>query len=180
MKNKKLQALLDYLEVDLDVNPSEEQKQEFITRTKKHIALVNKYGAKIDRDFSNHDASKLTSLLDGYCFYTKPKDELTEAERSAMDAVTLLHITQSPHHPEYWTDSDLTGFTRANPIPNGVIDVRHMPEEYIEEMVCDWAAMGEEFGNTALEWFHLVNGSRWLFTPEQQKFILDTIEKVEG
>lgn len=158
---------------------TEEQEQAFIERTKKHIASVNKYGKLLGKEYISHDASKLTTLFDGYCYYSFPKDDLTEEEAHALDLVTFLHITQSPHHPEYWTDTNLHGFTRTNTNPHGIIDASKMPEEYLEEMVCDWMAMGDEFGNSALEWFNKVNGKRWFFTLAQQNYICDTIKKLE-
>ena len=96
-----------------------------------------------------------------------------------LDIATYIHITQAPHHPEYWTDTDLSGFTRQNPNPNGIIDARDMPVEYLEEMCADWCSCSEEFGtNTPFEWYQQVNGVRWLFSPEQQSFILETLRKM--
>ena len=163
------------------LKPSEELKQEFIERTKKHIALVNEFASKLGKSYPDHDESKLNpeKLLDGYCYFMKPREERTKTEEDALDLVTLIHITNSPHHPEYWTDTDLTGFTRTNYTPHGPIDATDMPEEYLEEMVCDWVSMGKEKGNTAREWFNSVNGVRWIFSMEQQKFIRDTIRKLE-
>lgn len=161
------------------VQPTEELKQEFIKRTKKHIELVNKYAAKLGKSYPNHDKSKLDTLLDGYCFYCKPKEERTPEEQEVLDIVTLIHIKNAPHHAEYWTDTALDGFTRANYTPNGIVDVQHMPPECVEEMVCDWKATAEEKGNTATEWFKSVNGTRWLFTPEQQTQIRNILSILE-
>lgn len=172
-------TLAELANMQYNVQPTEELKEIFIERTKNHIALVNEFAAKIDRSFPNHDASKLSTLLDAYCFFSKPKEERTEEENTVLDIATYIHITQSPHHPEYWTDTDLSGFTRENCNPNGIIDASDMPNEYIEEMVADWCAVGKEKNNTAMEWFDRVNGIRWYFTPEQQKFIKLTIRSIE-
>ena len=162
-----------------EIKPDEELKQKFIERTKHHIELVNKYGAKIGRTFPKHDNSKLTELLDGYCYFSKPRGELTKAESELLDIVTLIHITNSPHHPEYWTDTPLSGFTRINYTPHGTIDSTQMPEEYLEEMCADWSAVSFEKGtNTPFEWFNSVNGKRWKFTPEQQEFIIKTLHRM--
>ena len=94
-----------------------------------------------------------------------------------LDIATYIHLTQAPHHPEYWTDTDLSGFTRQNCNPNGIIDARDMPEESLEEMCADWCACSEEFGtNTPFEWYKQVNGVRWLFSPEQQSYIIKTLK----
>lgn len=161
--------LEDTVELLADVTPDEQLKHQFIERTKKHIELVNYFGAKIDRVYPAHDSSKLDFLLDYYCYFCKL--EKTPDEEKLLDIATLVHITNAPHHVEYWTSTDLTGFTRANPNPSGIIDASEMPEESLEEMVCDWCAVSKEKGNTPFEWFRKVNGVRWLFTPEQQSFI---------
>ena len=162
-----------------DISAPDELKKVYLERTKKHIGLVNKYAAKIGKSYPNHDASKLSTLLEAYCFFSKPKEERTKEEDAVLDIATYIHITQAPHHPEYWTDTDLSGFTRQNPNPNGIIDARDMPVEYLEEMCADWCSCSEEFGtNTPFEWYQQVNGVRWLFSPEQQSFILETLRKM--
>lgn len=161
-----------------EIKPAEELKQKFIERTKYHIGLVNKFAEKIGRTFPRHDNSKLTELLDGYCYFSKPREELTKAESELLDIVTLIHITNSPHHPEYWTDTPLSGFTRINYTPHGTIDATQMPEEYLEELCCDWCACSSEFKNSPIDWFHKVNGNRWKFSPEQQEFILKCLKKL--
>lgn len=153
-------------------------EQQFIERTKKHINLVNEFAAKIGKSYPDHDASKLTTLFDGYKYFMIPREELTKEQEDAIDWVTLAHITNSPHHPEYWTNTNLSGFTRVNYTPHGAIDATEMPQEYLEEMVCDWCSMSKEFNNTPMEWFDSVNGKRWIFTEEQQQFICETIDKV--
>lgn len=155
----------------------EELKQKYIERTQKHVDLVNYFGKKLGREFPNHDKSKFGELLEAYKFFSKPREELTKEEDDALNMATLIHITNSPHHPEYWTTTNLSGFTRKNYTPNGPIDATQMPNEYLEEMVADWCACSIEFHNTPMEWFNKVNGPRWIFTPEQQEFIRKTIEK---
>lgn len=156
---------------------NEELEEKFIKRTKEHIARVNKYAKKLGKSYPDHDASKLTTLLDVYKYFSKPREELTKEEDEALNLATLIHIKTTPHHPEYWTNTDLSGFTRINFTPNGIIDATQMPEEYLLEMVTDWCAMSEEFNNSPYDWFNKVNNVRWLFTPEQQKFILEAIHR---
>lgn len=159
----------------------EDYKKQYIERTQRHIDLVNQYAAKIGRSYPHHDDSKLNpeKLLDAYYIYSVPKEERSKQEEDALDMATLIHISSAPHHPEYWTDTNLSGFTRTNYTPNGIIDATEMPEEALEEMVMDWNAMSFELQkNTPMEWFNSVNGKRWLFTEEQQQFIIDLINKV--
>lgn len=152
--------------------------QKFIERTKYHIKLVNEFADKLGKSYPNHDASKFGDLLEAYKFFMLPREQLTEEQEKALDLATLIHIKNAPHHPEYWTDTDLTGFTRVNYTPNGPIDATQMPEECLEECLCDWCAVSKEKGNTPFEWFNKVNGKRWIFTTEQQKFILETLNKL--
>lgn len=151
-------------------------KEQFIKRTKQHINLVNKYAAKLGLNYADHDSSKLTLLLDNYCVFSKPNP--TQEEQAKLDKCTLFHIKNSTHHPEYWTSTDLTGFTRKNFTPNGPIDATKMPDEFIVEMCCDWCACSEEFDNTPFEWFNKVNQTRWIFNQHQQHFILYTLKQI--
>lgn len=152
-------------------------EQQFIERTKKHIELVNYFASKLGKQYPNHDSSKLTLLLSGYKYFMIPREQLTAEQTEALDLVTLSHIKNASHHPEYWTNTDLTGFTRSNCCPNGPIDATQMPQECLCELVCDWCSMSKEFNNSPIDWFNSVNGSRWIFTSEQQQFILDNLQK---
>ena len=96
-----------------------------------------------------------------------------------LDKATLIHIKNAPHHPEYWCDLSLEGFTRKNYTPQGIIDATEMPDEYIAEMVCDWCATGDEKNNSARDWFNSVNGRRWLFSEHQQQYIQELIDKLQ-
>jgi hypothetical protein len=146
-----------------------------------HINSVNYYASKIGKEFPNHDRSKLTMLFPAYRYTVKPKDQRTKEEQEALDMVTLIHVTNASHHPEYWCDrSKLEGFTRANFTPHGCLDCSEMPEECINELVCDWCSVGKRKGNSAVEWFNRVNDVRWHFNNEQQMYIRLLIDKVEN
>lgn len=151
--------------------------KEFVTRTRRHIELVNKYAGKIGAKFIEHDNSKLHLLRDAYKFFMK--EDRTPEEENILDQATLLHIKNASHHPEYWTRTSLKGFTRKNPTPNGPIDAREMPQEALVEMVADWCAVSEEKGtNTPFEWFESVRNTRWIFNEEQEQFILQVMDKM--
>ena len=152
---------------------------EYLERTNLHINLVNYFANKIGKSYPKHDRSKITMLLPAYRTFKKSEEERTKEEIDALDWATIIHITGASHHPEYWTDTNLSGFTRKNFTPNGPIDATQMSEEAMEEMSADWCAMSFELGkNTPYEWFDKVNGSRWVFTQEQQDFILSTLDKM--
>lgn len=156
----------------------EEISVDYLNRLQLHINLVNYFGNKLGKSFLNHDKSKITMLLPAYRIFRKDKEERTKEENDALDMATLIHITGASHHPEYWTDTNMSGFTRESFCPNGVIDTTEMPEEAIDEMLCDWCSMSVEFENSPFDWFNKVNGTRWLFTQEQQQYILNTLHKL--
>lgn len=148
----------------------------FIERTNNHIKAVNEYAKKLNLSYPLHDKDKLTFLLNGYKYYSLDKNLRTDVQQHALNQATLFHITTQKHHPEYWSDSDLSGFTRENFTPNGIINATRMPKDALIEMVCDWSATADEKGNSPYDWFYFVNGTRWKFTKLQQDTILDILE----
>jgi len=155
----------------------DELAQKFIERTLKHIELVNYFGKKLGREYPDHDKSKLDLLLDGYKYLLK--ENRTQEEEDALNLATFIHIKNASHHPEYWTNTDLNGFTRNNYTPHGVIIATDMPNEALEEMVCDWKSTGLEKGNSVEDWFKQVNGTRWFFSGFQVRFIHDIIQRLD-
>lgn len=86
------------------------------------------------------------------------------------------HVTNSPHHPEYWSN-DYYGFETTEPC-----HVSNMPDRYVIEMICDWVAMGEEHGNTAREWYNKVKNTRWIFddrTDARIRYWLGVFEELD-
>lgn len=159
----------------------EELSQKYIDYLVNHINDVNYFALKIGKNYPDHDKSKLTMFFPAYRYTLKPKSERTKEEQEALDMVTYLHVTNASHHPEFWCDKAmLKGFTRANFTPQGCLDCTEMEEEAINQMVCDWASVGKRKGNSAFEWFERVNGKRWKFNMEQQKYICLLIDKVEN
>ena len=153
-------------------------REDYKERLLNHIRLVNKYASKLGLSYPYHDNGKLDLLFEPYALWSKPNK--TDEEQSILDQATLIHIKNTPHHPEYWTDTDLTGFTRRNYAPNGIIDASDMPEEYIIEFCCDCSATGEEMGNLASDWLQQRIGTRWYFTPDQQDLIFGTLSILEN
>lgn len=153
-----------------------EMREDFKKRTNKHITLVRCYGAMLGKDYSKHDVSKYREdMVDGYSlvqYYKNNKEVKSDTEdQKKMDEVTLWHVINEKHHPEYWIKDkeQLKNFGRDNPATN--LDVSEMPNDAIEEMVCDWCAMSQELGTSPHEWFDKNVGSRWLFTDEQESYI---------
>ena len=160
---------------------NEELSQKYIDYLVNHINDVNYYAGKVGLSFPNHDLSKLTMFFPAYRYTVKPKDKRTKEEQEQLDYVTLMHVMNACHHPEYWCDHNmLKGFTRSNFTPNGILDCTEMPEECLNEMVIDWCATGKRKGNSATEWFNKVNNVRWKFNNEQQMYIRLMIDKMEN
>ena len=65
-------------------------KKDFIERTKRHIDLVNYFASKLNLSFPDHDGSKLTQLLDGYCYMIAPKEELTDEQKQLLDLSSMM------------------------------------------------------------------------------------------
>ena len=83
------------------------------------------YGVKYNPDERIYvDVKSTINLIDHYKF----KDD--------FDLAWQHHKDNNKHHWNYWNERDLG-----------------MPEEYIEQMICDWDAMSIKFGDTALDFY---------------------------
>ncbi len=89
-------------------------------------------------------------------FYPASEDEKI-MNKDAFDIAWKHHYHNNLHHWNWWYES-------------GNMDNMKMP--YVVEMICDWEAMGYQFGNTSKSWYeqnkaniHLGNRQR-LFAEE--------------
>jgi len=100
-------------------------------------------------------------------------------EKEEENEATLHHIKSNAHHPEFWLDdktkANISSTNRDDSI--SCVDASRMPDLAIAEMIADWAAMGEELGNSAREWFNKVKDKRWHFS-EHQEELIDRLLKV--
>jgi hypothetical protein len=74
------------------------------------------------------------------------------------------HVTTNRHHPEF------------HAAPNDMSDMD------LIEMVCDWTAMAQEFGEeggSARAWADRTIGKRVAFSPEKRRFIYQVIEELD-
>jgi hypothetical protein len=77
-----------------------------------------------------HDCSKLHGIE---WLYLRP--EFFEGENSTLAGVAIQqHINTNFHHPECW------------------YGIENMPRIYVAEMVIDWSARSNEFGNDLRDW----------------------------
>jgi hypothetical protein len=116
---------------------------------------------------------------EGYKGYKKPG---TLLDRQMYD-VTMHHVRNNKHHPEYWDGRDIdfnSTEDRDAPAIGVIADGTKMPEVYIAEMVADWMAMAEELGNpTCIGWAKKNINKRWGFTFRQENLIYDLINGVQ-
>ena len=169
-------------------NPAHEPTSEMIAfyerRTSEHIervrfclatlATVTDFAADLHERAREHDASKFgPAERIPYIWltefhrcrrrsepFTYPAD-MEVRVRAAIDH----HMQTNRHHPEF------------HPDPNGMSAVD------LIEMVCDWTAMAQEFGEeggSARAWADKTIGARVLFNKEKTQFIYETIALLDS
>src|SRR5262245_12623997 len=90
--------------------------------------------------------------------------EYPEGIAAAVKLAIRHHVTTNRHHPEFHAD------------PNEMSDVD------LIEMVCDWTAMAQEFGQdggSARGWADKTVGPRVAFNAERRTFIYRMIEELD-
>lgn len=175
-------------------NYTKEMEKWFNERTARHINLVKKYAALIDKydherfgeliDIAaNHDKSKYGKVeRDPYIFiswYYKCKNEgkdyeIPEDIKSKVDKAVFHHIKNNKHHPEFYDDRVELG--KEDDI---LIDGTKMPDIYIAEMCVDWMAMSEELNNSAKDWADKGIGKKWKFTDQQKTLIYEILNNIK-
>lgn len=117
-----------------------------------------KFGLTLIANGRIHDNSKFHGTEWLYL-----NDEIAEVSPDLFQMAVQQHVTTNPHHPEYWS--------------NGVDE---MPRIYIAEMVADWGARSQEFGNDLREWIKQNAYERFSIPPtgkvaKQIKFFLSLL-----
>jgi hypothetical protein len=96
---------------------------------------------KLKINLLKHDESKYSE--EEFEFYRKNFFPVSNTEKENnkenFEMAIEHHYKCNPHHWNYWVDD------------NGV--AKEMEDIYIIEMICDWIAMGTQFGNTASEYY---------------------------
>ncbi len=104
----------------------------------------------INENIKHHDLSKLSiSEFVQYRQYFYPA-EGEEKNKELMNEGWMHHLGNNPHHWQYWTERDYA-------YPNQKLI-------YLIENICDWMAMGYEFGDTAQEYYE--NNKDKIILPE--------------
>lgn len=184
----------------VDMKPTKEMVDHFITRTNNHINLVKKYANRIDNlndirfnglveRVVNHDSSKFREPeYSPYVWTTWMYKvtgeggtfEIPESIKSKSDQATIHHILNNAHHPEFHDpkfDADLMFNTGDRDKPSDVIvDATAMDDLSIAEMCADWCSVGYERGNNPKDWADMNIGKRWKFTEAQSVIIYSLID----
>lgn len=114
----------------------------------------------IDAEIKNHDNSKYSiEEFDAYRkqFYPISKEE-KERNKEAFDKAWKHHYTNNMHHWNWWYESG---------------NMNKMPYVYVIEMICDWEAMGYQFGNTSKEWYQENKGN--IHLGEKQRKLAESL-----
>lgn len=149
--------------------PTQEMKDYFEERTKKHIDRVNANIKKIQQNFPqydytyDHDKSKFSGeeklpyIWMTEFYRTNKKLKYPEGMQEKIDKAVEHHYKSNSHHPEYYGSA------------------AEMSKKDLIEMVCDWAAMGQEMGDSLKAWADKTVPKK-NFTPEQKDFIYELID----
>jgi hypothetical protein len=154
----------------------ERRTNEHIERVRRCLALLAKvtgYEEELAERARAHDASKFGPeervpyvWLTEYhrCRRGGEPFEYPEGVAERVKRAIHHHVTTNRHHPEFHAD------------PNNMSDVD------LIEMVCDWTAMAQEFGQdggSARGWADKTIGKRVAFNAEKRRFIYGMIDELD-
>lgn len=164
-------------------SPTREMIVFYERRTKAHIQKVGRCLSLFSSvaDFPDelnyrariHDASKFESEeRDPYIWLTEfhrcqregRKFSYPKGMKERVSRAVYRHTTTNRHHPEFHAD------------PNDMTDVD------LVEMVCDWTAMSQEFGQdggSALGWANKTIGVKLYLNDERREFVYSTISRLD-
>lgn len=163
--------------------PTTEMLTFYERRTKEHIERVRRcltllagamdYGEELIDRAKSHDASKFGDeerlpyvWLTEHHRCRRAGESFTYPEGMAEKVERAIHhhVTTNRHHPEFHAE------------PNEMSDVD------LIEMVCDWTAMAQEFGQdqgSARGWADKTIGKRVAFNADKRRFIYQMIDELD-
>ncbi|TWT92075.1 DUF5662 family protein [Stieleria varia] len=167
-----------------NAEPTREMIAFYERRTREHIervrrclrvmASVTDFSDDLEERARTHDASKFgPDERDAYIWLTEfhrcrvsgEPFEYPEGMEQRVRAAVDHHVSTNRHHPEFHSD------------PNNMTDVD------LIEMVCDWTAMSQEFGQdggSARGWADKTIGQKFMFCDERRDFIYRTIDQLDA
>jgi len=177
---------------------TDEMKDWFEKRTRKHIGFVGEFCDKIAEHYPRfkellerkkvHDDSKFEEpeytpyLFVSWrhkCKKDGEKFEVPKEIEEGMHEATLHHVTTNSHHPEFHSPrkTGLINREDRDKPPKEIVDATSMPDLDVAEMCADWMAMSKELGGDPKDWADKNVNVRWKFTEDQKKLIYDIIRK---
>lgn len=164
---------------------TEKEINDFIKYRANHVALVQRIGKVVfDKDFSDHDFDKIAADGEKLNLYALRNAMINGTyhphgeDKKELDGLAGEHIKSQKHHPEYWDPAiSPKNFDDSNPpqcFPS------RMPDRYLLEMCCDWAAVALKRNQPLFKWINknCFDDGRFIFTPRQQKLIVDYTNKI--
>ncbi len=155
----------------------ERRTEEHIDRVRRCLSVlasVTEYSGELNERARIHDVSKYgPNERIPYIWLTEfhrcrragePFSYPDGMEDRVCDAIHH-HVTTNRHHPDFHSD------------PNDMSDID------VIEMVCDWTAMSQEFGQdggSARGWADKTIGNRLHFNDERKQFVYSTIDLLDS
>lgn len=164
---------------------TDKEINDFIKYRANHVALVQRIGRVVfGKDFSTHDSDKIEAdgeKLNQYAL----RNAMIEGtyhphgeDKTDLDRLAGYHVKSQKHHPEYWDDMiDPETFDDRNP-PQ--VNASKMPDRYLLEMCCDWAAVALKRNQPLFKWINknCFGDTRFIFTPRQQNLIVEYTNEI--
>lgn len=165
---------------------TDQEIKKFCQYRANHVALVQRIGQVVfGENLSEHDYDKITADGDKLNLYAlrnamingeyHPRTE----DKAELDSLVGEHVKSQKHHPEFW-DPGISARTFDDKNPPQVHAAR-MPDKYIIEMACDWAAVALKRNQPLFAWYNKVctgDNPRFIFTSKQKKLLVDSIQKI--
>jgi hypothetical protein len=105
-------------------------------------------GVQLIRNALVHDQSKFSGIEWDYLQIDPEKDD----DKQNLALAIKHHNRTNLHHPEAWRG------------------IKHMPDVYIAEMVCDWKARSSEFGSSLKDWIDNGAAQRFGYTKRDKVY----------
>ena len=167
---------------------TKELMEAFEDRTKAHTELVLYFAGLLHYDYPEHDHSKFHADIVGGFVLANARSKLgltlDDEDKMVVAKAIFNHVKQEAHHPEYWDETQTWDNFSINPAGfkhamDGDtvhrVDARKMDERSMVEMCCDLCAVSHELGDNPRRFLNENLDKRWLFTPDQIKFMTMTI-----
>lgn len=165
---------------------TDQEIKKFCQYRANHVALVQRIGQVIfGVNLSDHDYDKITADGDKLNLFAlrnaminkeyHPKAE----DKAELNSLVGEHVKSQKHHPEFWDPAiSAANFDDSNP-PQ--VHCSKMPDRYLLEMVCDWAAVALKKNQPLFAWYNKVctgDNPRFIFTDRQKKLIVESTQKI--